>query len=92
MRVRLKGRDTIAKGVKFLNRDFILKNNRAKQIRLNKNLTIEQASKEMKQKTKHIISGSVIRNYENRKNVMDDDFRKALADFYGVSLRYMDGY
>jgi len=78
--------------VKFLNRDFILKNNRAKQIRLNNNLTIEQASKEMKRKTKHIISGSAIRNYEIGKTVMEHDFRKALAKTYGVSLRYMDGY
>ena len=75
-----------------MNRNFILKNNRAREIRLDKNLTLEQASEEMKRKTKHIISGAAIGYYETGKTVMEHDFRKALAKTYGVSLRYMDGY
>lgn len=75
-----------------MNRDFILKNNRARQIRISRNLTLEQSSEEMKRKTKHIISGSAIGYYETGKSLMEYDFRKALAKTYGVSLRYMDGY
>ncbi|MDV7688751.1 helix-turn-helix domain-containing protein [Enterococcus casseliflavus] len=74
------------------NRNFIKKSNRAKEIRLKTGLTPSQVAHKATYATKKIFSESVIRNYENRKNVMDDDFRKALADFYGVSLRYMDGY
>ncbi|MFZ4889871.1 hypothetical protein [Enterococcus innesii] len=74
------------------NRNFIKKSNRAKEIRLKTGLTPSQVAHKATYANKKIFSESVIRNYENRKTVMEHDFRKALADFYGVSLRYMDGY
>lgn len=73
-----------------MTREELLFYNRAEEIRLSKGYTIAEVERLMWSKY-GIYTRGAIRNFERRKTVYWEYFRKYLAKLYEVSLAYLDG-
>ncbi|MFZ8765661.1 helix-turn-helix domain-containing protein [Enterococcus diestrammenae] len=74
-----------------MEREEILKNNRAKELRVKHGYSLKKLQEKIYEDKGPVISTSALHNFETRKTVLWELAREKMASLYGVSIDYLDG-
>jgi len=72
-------------------RELILKNNRAKELRVLHRYSLSKLQRAVYEDKGPVISTSALHNFEKRKTVLSKSVREKMAKIYNVTLDYLDG-
>lgn len=74
-----------------MERELILKNNRAKELRGLHRYSLRELQQAVYEDKRPVISISALHNFEKRKTVLSKSVREKMAKIYNVTLEYLDG-